>query len=202
MISSDAKNDSDAEFNKLAKMSQEGDRVAYGELLSSLIPVLNRFLAGKAPVEDREDIVQNVLISTHQALHTYDPGRPFLVWFYAIARFKLIDYYRKESSLAKIVEKVGNEIKFFTNQLGMQEELISLGDLICKLPPKQERVIRLMKLESLSIKEVSKITGMSESAVKVTAHRGYKKLKELATGMQKDEARARQRPFAKGVDYY
>jgi RNA polymerase sigma-70 factor (ECF subfamily) len=46
------------------------------------------------------------------------------------------------------------------------------------LPERQRQVVELMKLEQRSVREVALILGMSESAVKVTAHRAYKKLRQ------------------------
>ena len=53
---------------------------------------------------------------------------------------------------------------------------ISLDRLLGLLPPAQERVIALVKIEGLSIAEASELTWQSESLVKVNIHRGLKKL--------------------------
>jgi RNA polymerase sigma-70 factor (ECF subfamily) len=53
--------------------------------------------------------------------------------------------------------------------------------LLERLPERQRLPIIHMKLEGLSVTEVARITGMSESAVKVGVHRG---LKALATMMR------------------
>jgi len=56
---------------------------------------------------------------------------------------------------------------------------LSLERLLATLKPGQSRVIRLVKLEGLSIEEASKATGQSASLVKVNIHRGLKRLTSL-----------------------
>ncbi|MCB0415634.1 MAG: hypothetical protein KDD50_14950, partial [Bdellovibrionales bacterium] len=43
----------------------------------------------------------------------------------------------------------------------------------------QKEIVLLLKFEGLSIAEVAKRMNMSESAIKVAAHRSYKKIYEV-----------------------
>ena len=52
-------------------------------------------------------------------------------------------------------------------------------DLLDQLPAKQRQVIELLKIGDLSVKEVSAQIGMSASAVKVTAFRGYEAIRRF-----------------------
>ncbi|MFI4860985.1 MAG: sigma-70 family RNA polymerase sigma factor [Phycisphaerales bacterium JB063] len=45
--------------------------------------------------QDAEDVIQNVAEDVAAHFDRYDPARPFLGWALGIARFKVIDYYRK-----------------------------------------------------------------------------------------------------------
>ena len=51
-----------------------------------------------------------------------------------------------------------------------------MAKLLDTLPDRQRRPIVHVKLEGLSVAETAKLTGMSESAVKVGIHRGLKAL--------------------------
>ena len=53
---------------------------------------------------------------------------------------------------------------------------IDLAKLLQQLPDRQRLPIVHMKLEGLSVVETARVTGMSESAVKVGVHRGLKAL--------------------------
>ena len=51
-----------------------------------------------------------------------------------------------------------------------------LAQLLAQLPDAQRLAIQSMKLDGHSVVEAARLTGMSESAVKVAVHRGLKKL--------------------------
>jgi RNA polymerase sigma-70 factor (ECF subfamily) len=51
--------------------------------------------------------------------------------------------------------------------------------LLAHLPEKQRETIRLVKLEELSVREAADRAGISESDVKVSVHRGMKKLSKI-----------------------
>lgn len=55
-----------------------------------------------------------------------------------------------------------------------------------RLPPRQRQIIELLKLNDLSVKEIAMQLGMQESAVKVTAFRGYAAIRKIF-GNGKDE---------------
>ena len=57
-----------------------------------------------------------------------------------------------------------------------------LGKLLEQLPERQRLPIVHMKLEGLSVTETARLTGTSESAVKVGVHRGLKALAAIARG--------------------
>ena len=54
-----------------------------------------------------------------------------------------------------------------------------VATLLDKLPEKQRTAIRMVKLEEKSVKETSEATGLSESDVKISIHRGLKTLMRL-----------------------
>jgi RNA polymerase sigma-70 factor (ECF subfamily) len=51
--------------------------------------------------------------------------------------------------------------------------------LLAKLPAKQRRAIELVKLEEKSVREAADLTGLSESDIKISIHRGMKALMRL-----------------------
>jgi RNA polymerase sigma-70 factor (ECF subfamily) len=51
---------------------------------------------------------------------------------------------------------------------------------LSQLKPAQSEVIKLVKLEGLSIEEAAKRTGQSASLVKVNMHRGLARLSHIA----------------------
>ena len=64
-----------------------------------------------------------------------------------------------------------------TNEIEWERK--ELWDGISKLPKKQRTVVMLRISDSLSYKEISDITGISEGSAKVNYHHAIKRLKEI-----------------------
>ena len=88
------------EWTDLMRSANAGDHLAYHRLLKAVTPVLRaaarRGLARAGqPVDQSEDIVQDILLAVHLKKHTWDPNAPFAPWLFTIARNKLIDALRR-----------------------------------------------------------------------------------------------------------
>jgi RNA polymerase sigma factor (sigma-70 family) len=166
--------------------AQDGDRTAYEALLVEAAVLIREFLRRRLDdAHARDDIVQDTLLAIHRYRHTFDPKRPFCPWMYAIARHRLIDYASKQRRRSEH-EILGDAF----GEPAASSEQVSLGFLdraLALLSQKQREIVRLLKLEALSVAEVSSLTGMSESNVKVTAHRGYKNLRNLIASRDREE---------------
>ena len=85
------------ESASLMRLAQGGDQIAYVSLLVLLTSITRQFARtrlGAVPWID--DVVQETLLAVHRARQTYDAGRPFAPWFYAVASSRLIDVLRRE----------------------------------------------------------------------------------------------------------
>jgi RNA polymerase sigma-70 factor (ECF subfamily) len=163
--------------------AQAGDQQAYAELLAMLTTVTRQYARGKSgAVPWVEDVVQETLISVHRARHTYDPSRPFAPWFYAIAAHRVIDVYRRERRVT--AREQGTDV---VPEPPHERTVDRSGDVdmdrvraaLDALPARQREVVEGLKLHDESVKQLAARLGMSESAVKVTAHRGYQALKKF-----------------------
>ena len=74
-----------------------GRRRRLSRLLAALSGHLSAYFARRAGAA-AEDAVQETLIAIHARRATYDPALPFTAWVYGIARYKLIDEYRREQA--------------------------------------------------------------------------------------------------------
>lgn len=166
-------------FSDLMRLAQAGDRQAYATLLTELTQVLNRFVDSKLGfTNSAQEVVQETLLSIHKARHTYDPARPFLPWAYAIARHRVVDHVRQWArTKSKEVESdyLDDSLAYSTQSAGGEEREVS--DLLAVLNARQRHVVELLKIQGHSVRDVASRTGMSESAVKVMAHRAYKKIR-------------------------
>lgn len=173
------------ELALLMVASQRGDRVAYEALLQGLGHVVTLYVRRRiGPAHWVDDVVQDVLLSLHNARHTWNPERPFAPWFYAVLQNRMIDAIRKHRRTAAWEEPM-NTVPPVVWSATAEAEVIArsdLADAMRHLSPAQRLVIERLKLDEMSVKDVARETGMSESNVKVTAHRGYAALKRFLSG--------------------
>jgi RNA polymerase sigma-70 factor (ECF subfamily) len=158
--------------------AQSGESQAYEQLLRELYAWLRRYYARRLPRPAADDATQDALLAVHAKKHTYVAARHFGPWVAAIARYKWIDHVRDASRFAtlslddNIPSENGGEAAI---------SAIVVDDLLGRLKPSQASVIRLVKLQGVSIEAASGATGQSAALVKVNIHRGLKKLAALAT---------------------
>ena len=157
--------------------AQEGDAASYRTLLTEVGAWLRRYYARRLPPGFVDDTVQDTLLAIHQKRHTYDPARPFEFWLAAVARHKWIDRLRAQKSVP--AEALHDDIPVGDHGDAVTSAW-SLETLLRRIKPAQAEVIRLVKLQGLSIEEAALRTGQSASLVKVNIHRGLGRLQALA----------------------
>ena len=172
------------DWSRLMARAQDGDRQAYRTLLQDLTPYL-RSLAGrcfKQPSEV-EDAVQDVLLTVHMVRHAYDPGRPFGPWLVAIANRRFIDRLRRETRMkAREIALSAEHETFPEPETNLDRELseqTALNEAIKRLPLEQRQAVTLLKLNELSLKEASALSGRSIAALKVATHRAIRNLRTI-----------------------
>jgi RNA polymerase sigma-70 factor (ECF subfamily) len=176
-------NQSDA-LGPLMRAAQDGDRAAYRRLLGEIAPLLRRRLKRRfpfLPAQDVEDLVQDILLAVHSVRATYDPARPFLPWLLAIARNRTADMARRyarrsarELAVDVYPETSGEDGANTGDAYGDAE---ALQQAVRSLPQGQRVAIELLKLRELSLKEASRVSGMSVAALKVATHRATRALR-------------------------
>ena len=169
-------------WSELAASSQEGNKACYNRLLSEIAPFIRNYIVGKLANPDwAEDVTQEVLISVHKSLKTYDRARPFKPWLMAIVNFRYTDYLRKHySSRGDKQTSLDNPdyISAAVTEEAFAGEYKDVEAALATLPEKQRVVFEMMKIQGYTAQEVANEVGMSVSAVKVSAHRTLAKLKE------------------------
>lgn len=159
-----------------------GDAGAHRLLLETLGERFRVFFRARMRIGDPshiEDLVQETLIAIHTRRESYNPEQPLRAWVYAIARYKLIDHFRRTKTTGVSVPVDEIEDLFSNEEADASDPARDVAALLDRLPAKQRMAIRLVKLEELSIREAAQRTGMSESDVKISIHRGMKKLSAL-----------------------
>lgn len=165
----------------LMQRALSGDKPAYAALLSETSRLLRPFLSRRLNLAcEVDDLMQEILISIHKARHTYDGKRPYKPWVYAIARFRLQDYlrahYADQLHHAMDIDELEEILPGHVTETVMSYE--SIEGEVQKLPEKQATILQLMHRDGHTAREVAEKLGMNESAVKVSAHRAYRILRE------------------------
>jgi len=157
-----------------------GDTAAYRALLEALGGHLRRYYVrrlGYDRTADAEDLVQETLMAVHTRRATYDTAAPFTAWVHAIARYKLVDHYRRRRIRATVPLDDADAV-FAADASEPAAARHDVDRLLDTLPERPRKLIRMVRIEGRSVAEVAAATGMTQSAVKVGIHRG---LKALAT---------------------
>ena len=158
-----------------------GDAASHAALLRALVPMLRayyrrRFSAGG----EIEDLVQETLIAVHTRRASYDRDRPFTAWLYAIARYKLVDHFRRTAATVPIEDL--RELLATDSFEEARNAAIDVERLLDTLPLKQAGAIRRTRLDGLSTAEAAEADGIGASDVKVSVHRGLKALMARLAG--------------------
>lgn len=154
-----------------------GDAESYRLLLhlsaNRLRAYFRKRLSGRQA--DVEDLVQETLLAIHNKRASYSPALPYTAWLHAIARYRLIDFLRREGRRSETPLEDANEP-------GVEDDsdavlaAIDVERLLAGLSPRQAAAIRLTRIEGLSVRQAAQRSGQSEPSVKINVHRGLGRL--------------------------
>lgn len=154
-----------------------GEAKAHGEVLTAMSGYLRGYFSRRLGpgAADLEDLVQETLLAIHLKRETYDPAQPFTPWAYMLARYKLLDHYRRAGTRKSVpIEDAGELLASGNPEEGAVRR--DLGKLLATLPTRQGQLMADVKLTGLSMEEAAAKSGMSVAAAKVSVHRGLKAL--------------------------
>ena len=156
-------------------LAQAGDEPAYIQLLGELAEAIKAYLLARFGVHGMvDDCVQECLIAIHGARHTYDSGRLFRPWMFAIVRHKTIDMLRKSATRQRLEAEV---------EATAVDDGVSAGveasRLLGALSRDHREAVLLTKFWGFSISESASRLGVSESVIKVRVHRAIGKMRRL-----------------------
>ncbi len=183
-----AKPDTDVRDKRLADLmraAQEGDRRAYAALLHDCEPIIRRAATRAGVFGDRiEDVVQETLLTLHNARQTYDPSRSFTAWLSVIAQRRAIDCLRRtgRNDRREVYAPAAYEqhADHDANAARGWEEAARAKDLrnaIAGLSVSQREAVEHLALHEQSLSEAARETGKSTGALKVNLHRALKALR-------------------------
>ena len=166
--------------------AQAGNRTAYARLLQECEPIIRQGARHAGVIDDRiEDVVQDVLLTLHNARQTYDPARSFSAWLFVIARRRAIDTLRRQGRTRRreiyaplAYEATPDDNTDAAGRLEKAGEASALLDAIASLSPGQREAVERLGIEEQSLAESSAQSGRSIGALKVNFHRAIRALRE------------------------
>lgn len=151
-----------------------GDEAAYRRFLTRAAVVVRGFARRRCgDLIDPEDIVQETLLAVHLKRHTWRSDAAVEPWLFAIARYKLVDGFRRKGRRVEV------DIDDLADVLAAepQDETLTPRDVdrvLGALPEGQRNVVESISVDGRSITETAARLGMNEGAVRVALHRGLK----------------------------
>jgi RNA polymerase sigma-70 factor (ECF subfamily) len=107
-------------------------------------------------------------------------GIPYSAWLYKVAS-NLIKKSRAAKPLVELDEKIVSGQSDPDGELLAKERTYKLRRALAQLPPAQKQVVLLRYDAGLSIKEVAKVMGKSQGAVKALLFRAIRNLRNSLT---------------------
>ena len=158
--------------------SLDGDAAAYRMLLAELTRYLRPWFARRlsaAHVSHAEDLVQETLLAVHTRRLTYDCSRPFTAWLHAIAHHKFVDHVRHHA-IRPTVPLEDDAPIFASDDSAHVADRRDVEAVLSTVPDRTAELIRQTRIEGASVAEAAARQGMTETAAKVSIHRGLKSL--------------------------
>jgi RNA polymerase sigma-70 factor, ECF subfamily len=177
----------------LAHRARDGDESAFAEIMRRYSPrvfyVASRFFRERSLVEDA---AQEVFLKTFTQLESFEGRGSLEGWITRIATNTCLNMIRgskrrPELTISDLTEDENNWLdnklaNVATERYRSSERSMIAADLADRvlrtLSPDDRLVLTLMDGEELSVNDVVKLTGWSESKVKVTAFRARRRMRK------------------------
>lgn len=166
----------DAELARLLNGGLAGDEQAYAEFLRRAAGLVRRFAQRRITHGglDPEDVVQETLLAVHMKRHTWRRDAPVGPWLYAIARFKLIDSFRRVNRRMEV--PVDDDFDAPAPEPEDSASEREIDRVLATLPPREQAVVGAISVDGRSIAETAAALDMTEGAVRVALHRGLARI--------------------------
>ncbi|MGH9378621.1 MAG: RNA polymerase sigma factor [Terriglobia bacterium] len=168
---------------------RSGDAGSFEVLLNRYrLPLVGYFVR---MVRDRalaEDLAQEAFLRVYQARHRYQPEARFTTWLYRIATNLALNALRdhkggdapaldKDDDGARRVARIADKRLTAEEQLMLSDRERLIRQAVEALPERQRAAVILHKYQEVDYRQIGKILGLSESAVKSLLFRAHENLR-------------------------
>ncbi len=126
--------------------------------------------------EEAEEVAQDTFLNAYNNLSKFKKRSKFSTWLYRIVYNKSLDYLKSNKNRSTLeldaIEKyVGPTDESFFENIDREERKEIIKGALNKLSSKDNALVVFFYFEELSLREISKITGLKENAIKVRLFR-------------------------------
>lgn len=161
----------------------EGNLAAYSVLLDRykdmIFSLVVKIVRNR---EEAEEVAQDTFIKAFQALPNFKQEAKFSTWLFRIAYNTAISRTRRKKVVTAAIDDhlieqySGDAIRQQVEILETEEKLKLMQEVIQQLPEDEQTLINLFYHNKQSVEEISVITGLTASNIKVRLHRIRKKM--------------------------
>ena len=168
------------EDNDLIREFQSGDEKSFDKLVEKhLQNVFGFFLKITGDKMTAEDLAQDVFMKLYKNLRNFRHESSFSTYLFRINTNTANSWITRNKWKNILHLEQAPERGELDRSVDKEWERKELWDGISRLPKKQRTVVMLRISNSLSYKEISEITGISEGSAKVNYHHAIKRLKDI-----------------------
>lgn len=144
------------------------------------MPLYNFFLKLTFDKALSEDLTQNLFLRIIRYRESFQPANgSFRSWIYRMARNAHLDHIRQEQRMPGRGNATDEDFPDTGNAGYAEEQYEKLDQALARLQPEHREVLVLSRFQGLKYDEISKIKGLSVSAIKVQVFRALQHLRNF-----------------------
>jgi RNA polymerase sigma-70 factor (ECF subfamily) len=163
--------------------ARSGDRAAFAELYDTHVDSVYRYLLYRLrEPSDAEDLASEVFTRAFANIHRYRwQGKSFLAWLYTIARNAVTDRRRRDRPTVELDTAFGLAAEGPTahDHAVLGEQVGALRGAVKHLTTEQQQVLSLRFEANLSSREVARMLGKNEGAIRALQFRALGRLRKI-----------------------
>jgi RNA polymerase sigma-70 factor, ECF subfamily len=180
----------EAEINGLVERARAGDEAASNSLLAGLRAQMLRWaVVVTGDVDEAEDVTQQVSMTLHRKLGSFQSKSRFTTWVYTIVRNTAIEAKRKSGRRATVeldddvVNQLSSSMEDHIDRMSNERMATTVRAFFGELPPRQRQLIELIDQRGCTPAEAAEIMEIEPETARVHLLRARRALRARMLGV-------------------